>query len=283
MKTLHIDCQLTYDIAEPTLFLLNVPAASSDSQTVRAEAVTTIPSTRIDHLHVLGNNRLLRINASAGRMTVNYLANVDVHRSMPDPGVGEVPVAELPADVLPYLVPTRHCEADLLFPLACRTFGNCARGMSRVQAICQWIRENVDYSIGASHPGSTARDTLAARAGVCRDFAHLAIALCRALNIPARYVTGYASYAEPPPDFHAIFEAYLGGAWYLFDPTELAPVEDLVRIGTGRDASEVPFATFFGSAKLRYLSPLVQAAEPWHPSAALMPLQQPGAGILLAA
>ena len=103
------------------------------------------------------------------------------------------------------------------------------------------------------------------------------------LNIPARFVTGYAKYAEPPPDFHAVFEAYLDGAWYLFDPTELSPVSDLVRIGTGRDASEVAFATFFGSARLRCLSPLAERASEGHPAHKLVPLQQPGDGILLAA
>ena len=127
------------------------------------------------------------------------------------------------------------------------------------------------------------RDALATNAGVCRDFAHIAIAFCRAMNIPARLVTGYAKYADPPPDFHAVFEVYLDGAWHLFDPTELSPVADLVRIGTGRDASEVAFATFFGAARLRYLSPLVERAGDWHPAHSLVPLQQPGAGILLAA
>jgi transglutaminase-like putative cysteine protease len=100
------------------------------------------------------------------------------------------------------------------------------------------------------------------------------------LNIPARFVTGYARYAEPPPDFHAVFEAFLGGRWQLFDPTELSSMRDLVRIGTGRDASEVPFATFFGTARLRRLSALV---EPAPEGAGLVRLQTPTSGIQIAA
>jgi transglutaminase-like putative cysteine protease len=284
MKTFHIDCELNYDVGQQTLFLLNIAVPSSDSQNVCAESITTTPGLAVEQLQVSGSsNRLLRINAPAGPLNIRYLATVDVQRALPDPAAREVPVAEVPADVLPYLVATRYCESDLLFPVACRKFGQVRPGYTRVQAICEWIRDNVDYSVGTSNALSTARDALAANAGVCRDYAHIAIAFCRALNIPARFVTGYARYTEPPPDFHAVFEAYLDGAWYLFDPTELSPVADLVRIGTGGDASEVAFATFFGAARLRYLSPLVELAGQWHAAKSLVPLQQPGAGILLAA
>lgn len=284
MKTFHIDCELRYDVTQPTLFLLDIAVPSSDSQNVCAESIETVPELPVEQLQAAGSpNRLLRINAPPGPLQVRYLANVDVHRSLARPDAREVPVAELPAEVLPYLLATRYCESDVLFPVACRKFGHVPQGYQRIQAICDWIRGNVDYTVGASHVLSTARDALATKAGVCRDYAHIAIAFCRALNIPARFVTGYARYADPPPDFHAIFEAYLDGAWYLFDPTELSPVADLVRIGTGRDASEVAFATFFGAARLRYLSPLVEPAGHWHPAQSLVPLQQPGAGILLAA
>ncbi len=284
MKTFHIDCELHYDVTQQTLFLLNIAVPSSDSQNVCAESITTVPELDVDQLQAPGSpNRLLRVNAPPGSLQVRYLANVDVHRATPDPDAQEVPVADLPPEVLPYLLATRYCESDVLFPVACRKFRDIRPGYQRVQAICEWIRGNVDYMVGASHVLSTARDAMATKAGVCRDFAHIAITFCRAMNIPARLVTGYAKYADPPPDFHAVFEAYLDGAWYLFDPTELSPVADLVRIGTGRDASEVAFATFFGAARLRYLSPLVEPAGDWHPAHSLVPLQQPGAGILLAA
>ena len=284
MKTFHIDCELQYDVTQPTLFLFNVAAPTTDSQNVCAETITTIPGVPVEQLQAASSpNRLIRVNAQPGPLDIRYLANVDVLRAPPDPAAREIPLGELPADVLPYLVASRYCESDVLFPVACREFGHLHPGYSRVQSICEWIRRNIEYKVGTSHALYTAGNALEAGAGVCRDFAHIAIAFCRALNIPARFVTGYAIYAEPPPDFHAVFEAYLDGAWYLFDPTELSPVSDLVRIGTGRDASEVAFATFFGAARLRCLSPLVERASECHPARKLVPLQQPGDGILLAA
>ncbi len=283
-KTFHIDCELQYDVTQGTLFLLNIAAPSTDSQHVCAETITTTPDIAVDQLTAAGSpNRLIRFNAPPGPLNIRYLANVDVLRALPDPAAREVPVGELPAEVLPYLVASRYCESDILFPVACHEFGHMRPGYARVQSICEWIRQNIEYKVGTSHALSTARDALEAKTGVCRDFAHIAIAFCRALNIPARFVTGYAKYADPPPDFHAVFEVYLDGAWYLFDPTELSPVADMVRIGMGRDASEVAFATFFGAARLRCLSPLVERASEWHPAQSLVPLQQPGDGILLAA
>src|SRR5215471_4387165 len=284
MSLFHIDCELSYDVTQQTVFLLDILVPDTIDQHVIAESLTTSPPLFAEYLYdQWALNRLLRIDAPAGRLNVRYLANVEVEREGTDPEAAELPVAGLPSDVLPYLLSTRYCEADLLFPLAMRKFGTLAPGSQRVESVCQWIRDNVDYLIGTSPPHATARDTLAGRAGVCRDFAHLAISFCRALNIPARFVTGYARYADPPADFHALFEAYLGGRWELFDPTRLSPVEDLVRIGTGRDASEVAFSTFFGAAKLRRLSPLVEAMRSRHPRDALIELQSPGSGIQLAA
>jgi transglutaminase-like putative cysteine protease len=127
-----------------------------------------------------------------------------------------------------------------------------------VEAICDWIKTNVEYEIGSSQPSTTARDVLYNRAGVCRDFAHLGIAFCRALNIPARFVFGYAEFADPPPDFHALFEAYVGGRWMLFDPTKMAPLDKIVRIGMGMDAKDVAFATLYGKVQMVYLKPLIK-------------------------
>lgn len=284
MKTFHVDCELKYDVLQQSLFLLNIAVPTLYDQYVCAEQIITVPELRVDQLQAPGSmNRLLRVDAPPGPLEIRYMANVDIQRALPEADAREIPVSQLPAGVLPYLLATHYCESDLLFPLAMRTFGRLPHGIRRVEAICRWVRENVDYMVGSSNTLSSARDTVASRAGVCRDFAHLAITLCRALNIPARLVTGYAKYTDPPPDFHAMFEAYLDGAWYLFDPTQLFPVEELVRIGTGRDASEVAFATFFGAARLRYLSPLVEPADDWERARSLVPLQQPGAGILLAA
>jgi transglutaminase-like putative cysteine protease len=136
-------------------------------------------------------------------------------------------------------------------------FGQLPRGLSRVRAIVDWIHQNIRYQIGASNAMTTAGEVLANHAGVCRDFAHLGVTFCRALNIPARLVVGYAHFDEPPPDFHAMFEAYLGGRWVMFDATRMSPIDDLVRVATGRDAKDVAFATIYGPATMLRMAPLI--------------------------
>jgi transglutaminase-like putative cysteine protease len=209
---------------------------------------------------------------------VRYRATVEVAQPPSGEGARELPLIGLPGDVLSYLQSSRYCEVELTYGFALRRFGGFPAGYGRVQAICDWIKSNVDYLVGSSTVTSGARDVLANRAGVCRDFAHLGITLCRALNVPARFVTAYTRYVDPPPDFHAVFEAYLGDRWHVFDATGLADPAELIRIGTGRDASDVSFATFFGSARLVRLSPLVALAGP---TEALVSLQTPTSGILL--
>ncbi len=171
----------------------------------------------------------------------------------------ELPISELPDEVLRYLLPTRYCESDLLGAVARQTFCALPPGHQRVQRDLRWVHQNIEYRIGSTDATTTARDVFLQRAGVCRDFAHLSIALCRALNIPARLVSGYARFAEPPPDFHAVFEAYLGGRWVLFDPTQMVPVDQLVRVAHGLDAKDIAFATIYGPARMTGMSPEVEA------------------------
>jgi transglutaminase-like putative cysteine protease len=286
VKAFHIDCELSYDVSQQTLFVFNLAVPSGAQQYVRAESVRAQPAAEIDEFHdPARGNRFFRVDVPPGPFSIQYLATVDVDEPAVDTLAPETPLARIPGEIFGDVMTSKYCEADQVFALACREFGNRRAGYGRVQSVCQWIRDNVAYQIGASSPLTTARDVLANRAGVCRDFAHLAIAFCRALNIPARIVTGYARYREPPPDFHAVFEAYLGDRWYLFDPTELSPLDEIVRIGTGRDASEVAFATFFGSARLRRLSPLIEpvALDGQRDGTRLVSLQTPRSGILLAA
>jgi transglutaminase-like putative cysteine protease len=281
MSTFQIDCELEYEVAAQTVFVFNVAVPDDYRQRVVEERVELEPSLFWDELREPQTlNRFIRVDVPPGPFRARYLAVVDVTPIEADTQAAEVPITALPVDAFVCLRGSKYCQSEEVFNLACRLFGGLAPGFSRVEAICRWIRTNIDYLIGTSTPSYSARDVLALRAGVCRDFAHLAITFCRALNIPARFVTGYARYAEPPPDFHAVFEAFLGGRWQLFDPTELSPMRDLVRIGTGRDASEVPFATFFGTARLRRLSALIEAAPE---GAGLMRLQTPTSGIQLAA
>jgi transglutaminase-like putative cysteine protease len=281
VKSFSIDCELEYDVLEQTLFLFNIAVPSAPGQQVRCETTTLEPAEQFDEFcDATGANRLLRVNVAPGHFSIRYLAAVDVETPSVDPSADRTPLPVLPPDVIPYVLASRYCDVEALFALACNEFGNIAPGYAQVEAVCRWIRGNIEYRVGTSSPATTARDVLANRAGICRDFAHLAIALCRALNIPARFVTGYTRYEEPPQDFHAVFEAYLGGRWLLFDPTELAPIDSIVRIGTGRDAADVAFATLFGTARLRRLSPLV---EPSDNAAQLVRLQTPTSGVLLAA
>lgn len=259
MKTFEIDCELAYEVTSPTDFVFQIEAAQLEGQRVVTENLKIAPAlpTRSfsdGQLH----NRFFRLHCEGGPLKVHYHATVEVEPLRTEPDAAEVAISRLPDEALRFLVPTRYCESDLLGRTAQRTFGNLAPGYARVKAISEWIRENIEYEIGSSHSGTSARDVLVNRAGVCRDFAHLGIAFCRALNIPARLVVGYVKFEEPPPDFHAVFEAYLGGRWVLFDPTGLAPVENLVRIGTGSDAKDVAFATLFGSATMNSLNPLIE-------------------------
>jgi transglutaminase-like putative cysteine protease len=185
-----------------------------------------------------------------GPLKISYRASVQRTHVIVPPDLREVPVNEVPDEVLHYMMPTRYCESDLMSRCAQQLFGDLPPGIGRVQAIVDWIHESIAYEPGSSVSTTTAREVFVERAGVCRDFAHLGITFCRALNIPARLVVGYVWFDEPPQDFHAVFEAWLGGQWVLFDATRMAPVDRLVRVGTGRDAKDVAFCTIFGNVRM---------------------------------
>jgi transglutaminase-like putative cysteine protease len=199
------------------------------------------------------HTRHLRLKAFAGPLTLCYRATVDLDHYMAQPdALGEVAVADIPGHVLPYLYPSRYCQSDRLYHLAIREFGNIPQGYRRVQAIRDWVMQRITFRSNSSTSNTSALDTLVAEVGVCRDFAHLMIALCRALNIPARFATGIDYGADPilgPTDFHAYVEVYLGDRWYLFDPSGVAIPMGFLRFGTGRDASDSAFATIFGNVQ----------------------------------
>ena len=254
----QVDCQLVYEVQQPTHFLFQLHAWHGFDQQVTAESLDLSDGVRSHVYHdPLSHHRFLRVQAPAGELSLRYRSTVTIAPRLRDPAADETPVEKLPDDVLHHLMPTRYCESDLLARAARQLFGDLPPGHARVQAISDWIHTNIAYELGTSDTTTTARDVFWRRAGVCRDFAHLGVTFCRALNIPARLAVGYARFAEPPPDFHAVFEAYLGGGWVLFDPTRLSPVEDLVRIASGRDAKDVAFATIFGPATLVSMAPLV--------------------------
>ncbi len=253
MIRLQLTIELDYEVLGPSCdFIFNIHAAQTDRQQVLAETlhlsqnlasrVETDPVTR---------NRYLRLTAGPGPLRVSYSATVDLLHHMADPmQIGEVAVAQLPASVLSYIYPSRYCQSDRLHRFAMREFGQRWQGYARVQGIRDWVLQHTRFTQNTSNSSTSAVDTLIETVGVCRDFAHLMIALCRAVNIPARLGTGIDYGADPalgPTDFHAYAEVYLGDRWYIFDPSGTAIPMGFVRFGTGRDAADVAFATIFGT------------------------------------
>lgn len=247
----EVGCELDYNVSSDSTMILNISAIENEVQQILNEQLDLNPDCNLEKYIVpYTENSYLRLIAPQGRLTISYRAIVDLQRSENNSdNMPEIPPADIPLDIIHYLYPSRYCQSDRLMKLAQDEFGDCQPGYARVQAICDWIYDKVSYISGSSDAHTSAYDTVTERAGVCRDFAHLGIAFCRALNIPARIISAYAWQLEPP-DFHACFEAYLGNQWYLFDATRLAPTQSLIRIGTGRDAADIAFATVFGAVQL---------------------------------
>jgi transglutaminase-like putative cysteine protease len=243
-----IACELGYQVTAPTTMILNIEAMGSKQQPI-VKAEFSVEPFVAAYLHqgFENANAYRRLVLNPGTYTVRYQGEIDSRPRFDDPDtVAEVPVANLPLEVMPFLYPSRYCQSDGLARFAWREFGAFPAGHGRVTEICNWIYRHVDYLSGASDSATSAYDTFSLRAGVCRDFAHLGITFCRALGIPARFVSAYG-WQLVPQDFHAVFEVYLGDRWYLFDATRTAPLDGLVRIAVGRDAADSAFATFYGS------------------------------------
>ena len=259
-----LGCELAYRVVTPTTMILNLEPLRSEQQHIMTESLTVTPNVEGEsHEAIESSNRYRRLVLAPGEYTIRYEGQVEMTPSLGDPGaIGEVPISQLPLEVLPYLYPSRYCQSDRLGRFAWREFGGVATGHERVTAVCNWIHDYVDYLSGSSDSATSAHDTFTFRAGVCRDFAHLGISFCRALGIPARFVSAYGWQLEPQ-DFHAVFEAYLGGRWYLFDATRLCPIDGIVRIGIGRDAADTSFSTFYGQVesapKMVWVEPLGNA------------------------
>lgn len=256
-----LEARLAYRFAAPCEVLLLVEPARTPSQAVIAEQWTAPPACRLARFEdPLTGERRAFVDA-AGDVELRYAAEVEtVERDHDFAGRAAQPVRDLPADVLQYLRPSRYCPSDRFERLARRRFGGLAGGAKAV-AILAWVGEHLSYEAGVSDGASTALDTFADGAGVCRDYAHLAIALCRAAEIPARAVSAYAWHLDPP-DLHAVVEIYLDGRWWLADPTGLAPVEGLIRVASGRDAADIAFMHIFGQATLLEQSFAVTRREP---------------------
>ncbi len=265
MVRIELFVELHYDVAPPGAdFIFNIHGAHTRSQTILSERLH-ISQQLVPQLFTDPGtgNRYMRMSAWPGPLVVGYQAQVELNHYIAQPeSVFEVPVARLPPQVLSYIYPSRYCQSDLLGPLVMAEFAHMPQGYTRVLAIKDWVHRHVKFESNTTTSATSAIDTLRDRRGVCRDFAHLMIAMCRALSIPARFATGIDFGADPamgPTDFHAYVEVYLGGRWFIFDPSDAAIPMGFVRFGTGRDAADVSFATIFGTVQTQAPRIQVQA------------------------
>ena len=248
-----VSAKIDYKALSPSTLLLSTQPFRSLNQLVIEETFTTNPDLNRKELNSLaGEKRFSIIDIpDNGAITVQYEAVIEnsvkvIQASQLD----DVPISLMTASALTYLNPSRYCQSDKLYKFAYNKFGKIGNAFQKVMAIRDWIYNNVEYSSGYTTPQTSAFDTITEQTGVCRDFAHLGIALCRALTIPARYFTCYA-YQLQPQDFHACFEAYLGGYWVIIDATKMVPINGLVKIATGVDATDTALASIFGNLQFQ--------------------------------
>ena len=244
----NVFTEMEYVARSPGTIILNIHALRTPHQTVISETFDIEPYIKVEELvSTQSENRLMRFEIEeAGTIKVTYKAIIDNFCEIKDfADIEEIPIANMDSSVLPYLYPSRYCQSDKLYRLANNLFGHIINPFEKVITLTEWIHKNVQYLSGSTNSQTSAFDTVTEQAGVCRDFAHLGIALCRALTIPARYFTGYA-YHLKPADFHACFEAYIGTNWVLFDATRLVPLNGLIKIASGRDAADTAIANIFG-------------------------------------
>ena len=258
MVRMAFSTQLEYEVFDAGCdFIFNIQAAFTPRQKVVEESLSFNQTLTANYYtDAQTQSRFIALRAMQGPLIVGYKAVVDLTHFEAAPNeLFEVSPQALPGHVLPYLYPSRYCQSDRLLPFAGQHFGNLPMGHSRAQAICDWVSSHVRFQGNTSNSNTSALDTLIDRVGVCRDFAHLMIGLCRAVNLPARMVSGMDYGADPalgPPDFHAYVEVYLAdasgmGRWFMFDPSGTAIPMGFVRFCTGRDAADIAFATIFGS------------------------------------
>lgn len=258
---LNAGCEIEYEINTPTSFVLMLRPRSGYGQWVAEERYAISPKVPITEYIDNYGNLCQRLVAAEGPFTVTASAGVETVPVI-DVAVGApfTPIQELPDNVLQYLLPSRYCQSDLMVDLATEITAEATDGYDQVEAIRSWIQTNIEYRYGTSNVSTTAQDTATQRIGVCRDFAHLGITLCRSLDIAARMVVGYL-YELKPMDLHAWFEAFVGGRWYTFDATQTEPRGGRIVIAYGRDAADVALATQFGSATLTKMSVWVNNEE----------------------
>ena len=251
---IRVGYEMVYNFPSATDMILILHVHDSRAADIEvSDDLTTDPPVPVREYRDSFGNRCARILAPGGPIAIRGRGVVrdSGELEVAIPSAEQHPVGHLPADTLVFLLGSRYCETDLLSQIAWDLFGNVAPGWNRVKAICDYVHNHIVFAYADACRTRTAWEAFNERKGVCRDFAHLAIALCRCMNIPARYCTGYlGDMGTPPPystmDFAAWFEAYLGGAWHTFDPRNNVPRIGRILIARGRDAADVAIATTFG-------------------------------------
>lgn len=270
MLVTRIRTSLEYEVFSASEFFLNM-LVSKKSQLLLEECLSVeyvdsngskTPVYFQKNIDAMGG-RFVSFPAKEGTINVDYTVSVVTNHARRLSEAAIYPIGRLPKKTIPCLRPSRYCESDVLSAQVQALFCAQGDGIVLVESIIDWIQEHVQYEVGYSDSTTSAADVFEKRKGVCRDFAHLAITFCRALNIPARFCVGYVYFEEPPQDFHAIFEAYLGGRWIKFDPTGLAPPDNLVVIARGNDAQDTPFATIFGNIKPSRMRINIEQEDPY--------------------
>jgi transglutaminase-like putative cysteine protease len=263
---LQVGCEFIHVASAPVHAVLQVePRRDVEISVVREEWDNDPPDAGTTYVDGYGNV-CRRLTIPSGHSRLRYDAVVDVDGS-PDPaspGAQEINAADLPADALIFTLPSRYCPSDVLADEAWKLFGSTEPGWTRVQTICDWVHEAIEFGYGSSSPQTSAVEVFENRAGVCRDFAHLAVTMCRAFSIPSRYVFGYIPDignipTGDPMDFCAWMEVFLDDQWWTFDPRNNVPRIGRVLIGRGRDALDVAMITTYGGADLE--SMVVRAEE----------------------
>jgi transglutaminase-like putative cysteine protease len=267
-RRLRVGCEFLHDLDWPVSFVLQVEPRRDAVLALSSSGVETWPQVDVHQYTDMYGNTCERFVLGPGSARIRYEAEVEV-----DAGIDEVDelaaqavVADLPDATLHFTLASRYCESDKLGNTAWRLFGDTAPGWQRVQAVIDWVHDNVTFRHGSSGPSTGATDVYLQREGVCRDFAHLAVTFLRGLNIPARYCFGYlpdidVPLPDEPMDFAAWLEAYVGGRWYSFDPRNNARRTGRVLIGRGRDALDIAMMTHYGAAPLRAMRVVAEPIE----------------------
>lgn len=252
----RVGCHFSFAVPAPISAVFQVEPQDGSRQRVLEQSLSFVPEGKHSTYEDSFGNRCSRLNVPSGAFEIHYAATVEVPRGADetDWSAREAPIGDIPSEVLLYLLPSAYCLSDLLANEAWARFGNVPPGWGRVQAIVGAVNAHLAFDYGSTSPGYTAEAAFLAGRGVCRDFAHLAIAFCRALNIPARYVFGYLPDIDVPwtgpMDFAAWMEVWLDGRWWTFDARNNAARVGRVVIGRGRDATDVAMVTTYGAVTL---------------------------------